>query len=134
MIHVLLSDRGEVIGAADTFAMIKVTTKHTAGYGLSHAVACEYARQLNTLHASRHYLVLPEAKGRKTTYRIVIAPKIGDQVSSVLSGEFTPAGTIVKISPSFNRIVTDSGRVFFRHNNSCRWMSEKEAMHVVSRD
>lgn len=133
MIHVLLSDRGEVIGATDTFAKIKVTTKHVAGYGLSIAVAYEYARRLNALHTPHHYMVLPEAKGRKTTYRVVIAPKSGDLVSSVLSGIETPAGIIVKVSPSYNRIVTDSGRVFFRHSNSCRWMCDNEALIVVSR-
>lgn len=133
MIHVLLSDKGLVIGAADNFSQIKVSTKHTPGYGLSHLDAVVYVQRLHLIYPHHNFLVLPEIKARKTTYRISIAPQVGDQVASVLEGDYTPAGIIVKTSKSFNRIDTSTGETFVRLPMSHKWKCGKKTMIVVER-
>ena len=54
-------------------------------------------------------------------FGLIEAPKIGDEVSYAFNGDYTPCGTIVKITKGW-RITTSDGKVFNRKKKSPGWM------------
>lgn len=59
-------------------------------------------------------------------YDVVQAPKVGEEVSRALNGDFYPDGEIVKVSGKDHRIVTTStGRKYYRRRQSSVWIADK---------
>lgn len=52
--------------------------------------------------------------GRIFKYNVAILPKVGDDVSKAFNGDYYPAGQIVAISKSGEKITTSTGEVFRR--------------------
>ena len=59
---------------------------------------------------------------RRYGYSIARAPVIGDLVSMSFNGDSYPCGTIAKISKSLRRVETNEGKVFYRKQETGRWL------------
>ncbi len=59
-------------------------------------------------------------------YDVVQAPKVGEEISRCINGDYYPDGEIVKISGKNHRIVTTStGRKYYRRRQSSIWVADK---------
>jgi hypothetical protein len=62
-------------------------------------------------------------------YTVLTPPQVGDKVSSGFNGDYYPEGTVVKVSkgPSFRRVETSTGRIFWRTRNGkgAGWLAHK---------
>lgn len=55
-------------------------------------------------------------------YDVIVAPKVGDEVSYSFNGDTYPCGTIVKISESLRTITTSDGKKFYRRHQTGSWV------------
>lgn len=54
-------------------------------------------------------------------YDVILAPKVGDEVSYSFNGDTYPCGKIKSISASLRLIITDEGRKFYRRKLTGAW-------------
>jgi hypothetical protein len=69
----------------------------------------------------RHILICNSADSRYG-YSIARAPAIGDPVSMSFNGDSYPCGTIAKISKNLRRVETTERKVFYRRQETGRWL------------
>lgn len=55
-------------------------------------------------------------------FDVIEAPAVGDVVSMGFNGDYYPCGKIVSISATMKKIVTDSGKAFYRRRQSGTWL------------
>ena len=68
------------------------------------------------------YLPIDRTASTAPRYGIARAPKLGQPVSYSFNGDTTPCGEISKISDSFYRIQTTTGKVFYRRHHTNSWI------------
>ena len=68
-----------------------------------------------------HYLAVDGGEWISPRYDVVVAPKIGEEVSYAFNGDYYPDGTIVSMSESFKRVVTSTGNVYYRRKLTGTW-------------
>lgn len=73
-----------------------------------------------TSMTGRTYLPADEGDGVSPRYRIVEAPRVGDEVSYSFNGDTYPCGKVVRITKGW-RVTTDDGKVFNRYKESGGW-------------
>lgn len=78
---------------------------------------CDQLKDKNTF--------LPVDRGPSTAprYDLIVAPKVGDDVSYALNGDSYPDGQIVAITKSFKTIKTSTGKAYRRRKLSGSWQS-----------
>ena len=69
----------------------------------------------------RHILICDNADSRHGC-SIARAPAIGDPVSMSFNGDSYPCGTIAKISKNLRRVETSERKVFYRRQETGRWL------------
>lgn len=69
-----------------------------------------------------HYVAIDAGPTVSPRYDVIDMPTVGAKVSSAFNGDYYPEGVIVKISASLRRIVTSTGKVFFRRGQSGAWI------------
>lgn len=72
---------------------------------------------------AKTYLATDAGGHTSPRFDVIEAPRIGDRVSAYFNGDSYPEGTITKISDSYRRIETSTGKVFWRRRNSGSWIS-----------
>jgi hypothetical protein len=82
----------------------------------------EIAAQLTEATGVR-YLAVDKGAHTSPRYDVIKAPTVGEEVSRYFNGDGYPAGEIAKISPSFKRIETTTGVVFFRRRLTDSWIN-----------
>lgn len=90
--------------------------------------AQEIAQQANALEHSEPVEFIATDSGEYCwpRYDVVRAPKVGEQVSKALNGDYYPDGEIVRVSGKNHRIVTTStGRKYYRRRLSGSWVANK---------
>lgn len=70
------------------------------------------------------YLATDEGDHVAPRYDVVRAPRIGDLVSSSFNGDSYPEGEVIRVSASFRRVETSTGKVYFRRRQSGSWIAE----------
>lgn len=68
------------------------------------------------------YLSVDNGNGSWPRFDVVEAPKVGDLVSQSFNGDSYPRGKIVKISPTFKKVTTDTGHEFYRLKHTGSWL------------
>lgn len=76
------------------------------------------------------YLGVDEGPGVSPRYRVIKAPKIGDEVSRSFNGDTYPSGKIVKITPTW-QVTTDEGRKFLRYKETGGWREAGRGFWMV---
>ena len=66
------------------------------------------------------YLPVDEGAGVWPRYRVVAAPKVGDEVSKTFNGDSYPCGKIAKVTPTW-QVTTDTGIKFRRFKQTGGW-------------
>lgn len=66
------------------------------------------------------YLPTDEGSGCSPRYRVIEAPKVGDEVSKGFNGDYYPVGKITKITRTW-QITTDQGNKFRRYKETGGW-------------
>ena len=77
------------------------------------------------------YLSTDEGDGVWPRYRIVKAPKVGDEVSKGFNGDYYPVGKITKISRTW-QVTTDQGVKFRRYKTTGGWRAEGGTWWMIS--
>lgn len=85
----------------------------------SFAQAAEVAAQLNASCPDK-YMATDAGPSTAPRYDVIAVPKVGELVSESFNGDTSPAGEIVKITPTL-RITTSTGRRFNRIKESGCW-------------
>jgi hypothetical protein len=75
-----------------------------------------------TAMTGRSYLPVDNGPHHSPRFDIVDAPQVGDEVSYGFNGDYTPDGTVVKVSPTF-QVTTSSGRKYRRKGVTSGWMA-----------
>lgn len=59
-------------------------------------------------------------------YDVITRPQVGDKVSYAFNGDSYPCGTITKMSagPTYRRIETSTGKIFWRRRQSGAWVND----------
>ena len=78
------------------------------------------------------YLPCDRSSSVSPRYGIIRAPKLGDPVSYSFNGDTTPCGVISKISDSYYRIQTTTGKVFYRRHHTSSWIMQGGTWSMVS--
>jgi hypothetical protein len=73
-----------------------------------------------TAMTGRMYLPVDNGPHHSPRYDIIDAPQVGDEVSYGFNGDYTPDGTVVKVSPTF-QITTSTGRKYRRKGSTSGW-------------
>jgi hypothetical protein len=89
--------------------------------------ATQIATQANAMLGAGTVLIpIDSGEGCWPRYDVVQAPKVGEEISRALNGDYYPDGEIVKISGKDHRIVTTStGRKYYRRHQSSVWIADK---------
>lgn len=66
------------------------------------------------------YLAADEGEHTYPRYRVIEAPRVGDEVSRSFNGDSYPCGKIAKITPTW-QVTTDQGVKFRRYKNTGGW-------------
>jgi hypothetical protein len=82
-------------------------------------VASQLTESTGTLH-----LATDSGPNVSPRYDVILAPKVGDEVSKGFNGDYYPEGEIVRISASYRRIVTSTDAVFYRRGESGSWIQD----------
>lgn len=122
----------------NTGKVVDSTTHHPTREDLNHpdvqyqnrndwkdmATVTRIAAELTELTGELH---LPTDATRSTSprYDVIKAPQVGDEVSGEFNGDSYPQGRILRISGSYRRIETDTGKVFWRVLQTGSWRAEK---------
>lgn len=86
-------------------------------YGVVERIAAAVTKYVGELH-----IAVDRGQGVSPRLDIILAPKVGDEVSKSFNGDTYPMGTITKISPSMHVITTSTGAKFYRQGkNSGTW-------------
>lgn len=95
------------------------TTRHDI-QNLAHAeeIATDATRLTGRLHIG-----VDQGDCTWPRYDVIEAPKVGDPVSRAFNGDYYPAGTITKVSPTLKRVETSTGVLFFRVRETASWRS-----------
>lgn len=72
-----------------------------------------------------HYIAVDNGENHYPRYDVILAPKVGDDVSHAFNGDSYPDGKIVSISKTMKLIVTDSGKKYYRVRETGSWMHNK---------
>jgi hypothetical protein len=83
------------------------------------ATVARLAKYLTAM-TGKTYLPVDNGSGHSPQFDVVDAPKVGDEVSYGFNGDYTPDGTVVKVSPTF-QVTTSSGRVYRRKGTTSGW-------------
>lgn len=78
------------------------------------------------------YLPVDRTASTSPRYGITIAPKLGEPVSYSFNGDTTPCGEISKISDSYYRIQTTTGKVFYRRHKTASWIMKGGTWSLVN--
>lgn len=78
------------------------------------------------------YLPCDRSSSVSPRYGIIRAPKLGEPVSYSFNGDTTPCGVISKISDSYYRIQTTTGKVFYRRHHTSSWIMQGGTWSMVS--
>ena len=84
-----------------------------------------------TFMAGEIYLAADEGTGVSPRYRVIKAPKVGEEVSKSFNGDSYPCGKIVKITPSW-QVTTDTGAKFRRYKESGGWRETGRGFWMVA--
>lgn len=95
------------------------TIRHTT---FSFDAAESKAAQVSVLMGEL-YVATDSGENCYPRYDVVRAPRVGDEVSYAFNGDCYECGVIAKISKSLKRVVTSTGKVFYRRKNSGAWLS-----------
>lgn len=96
---------------------------------VSFAEAETWARYLTAMTGDA-YLPIDNTDSTWPRYDVMKAPKIGDPVSYGFNGDYTPDGTIEKISPNW-MITTSTGRKYRRKAQTSGWYQPGGAWGLV---
>jgi len=77
------------------------------------------------------YLPVDEGSGTYPRYRVIKAPKVGDEVSRCFNGDYYPCGKITKITPTW-QVTTDGGQKFRRFKASGGWRETGRGFWMVA--
>ena len=77
------------------------------------------------------YLPIDRTASVAPRYGIARAPQLGDPVSYSFNGDTTPCGEISKISDSYYRIQTTTGKVFYRRHHTNSWIMKGGTWSLV---
>lgn len=77
------------------------------------------------------FLAIDRSEYVSPRYGIARAPKLGEPVSYSFNGDTTPCGEISKISDSYYRIVTTTGKVFYRRKHTNSWVMKGGTWSMV---
>ena len=78
----------------------------------------------DSLDSRDTYLATDEGPSHSPRYDVVRAPRIGHLVSSSFNGDSYPEGEVVRVSASFRRVETSTGKVYTRRRQSGSWIAE----------
>lgn len=82
-----------------------------------------------TKHVGEPHLAIDRGQGVSPRFDIILAPKIGDEVSKSFNGDSYPMGKITSISPSMRVITTSTGAKFYRQGpRSGAWTKNSFSM------
>ena len=88
------------------------------------------AAYLTALTAKIH-LPVDEGRGTYPRFRVIEAPKIGDEVSKSFNGDSYPCGKIVKITPTW-QVTTDQGSKFRRYKETGGWRETGRGFWMIA--
>lgn len=94
----------------------------------------QYANTLASIlteKLGKTYLGIDEGPGHYPRFDVIEAPAIGDKVSYAFNGDYTPCGTITKITPTW-QITTSTGKKFRRTGDSSNWRMTGGTWSMVS--
>lgn len=75
------------------------------------------------------HLAIDRGEGVSPRFDIILAPKVGDEVSKSFNGDSYPMGKITAISPSMRVITTSTGAKFYRQGpRSGAWTKNSFSM------
>lgn len=82
--------------------------------------ATKLAEQVSAFTGDK-WLPVDHTQYTSPRYDIIEAPKVGEFVSYGFNGDYYPDSKITKISASYRRVVTESGNVYYRRNQTASW-------------
>ena len=74
------------------------------------------------------YIATDEGGHSLMRFDVIKAPKMLDEVSYTINGDYYPCGHIKSISKTMKKIVTTTGKTFYRKRNTGAWMDHCWAM------
>lgn len=123
MYYFLLNEAGVAVAAVEELSAEYRGTKNYTYRGdfKNFQRAVEIAEQI-TAATGELYLPVDNTANVSPRYDVIRAPAVGDEVSYAFNGDYYPCGKIVKISPTYKKITTDTGNTFYRTRlNSANW-------------
>ena len=131
----LLSSPGDLDTVIGIFPANDRSQDRTRLVSRSHFLTLDMAQRVaaaaNRLGALGHergvvdtYLATDEGPSHSPQYDVVRAPRPGDLVSSSFNGDSYPEGEVVRVSASFRRVETSTGKVYYRRRASGSWIAD----------
>ena len=81
----------------------------------------DIASMLNANEDGNTYIATDSGAHCSPQFDVVVAPKVGEEVSKGFNGDYYPCGYIKSISKTMKRIETTTGEAFYRHRQSGNW-------------
>ena len=130
MFHIHLDSKNQVLDYLDSTAFYEKAKKrelndmewHSSTEFESLDEVTDIAKQLSEKY-SETFLPVDMGLHYYPRYDIIRAPKIGDKVSYAFNGDYYPCGEISRVSPTFKKVTTSTGRTFYRQRQTGCWKS-----------
>lgn len=71
------------------------------------------------------YLAVDKGAHTSPRFDVIRAPEVGDAVSYYFNGDSYPCGYIKSVSASYKKIVTTTGKTFYRRKQSSAWLMNR---------
>lgn len=84
-----------------------------------------------TAFTGRTYLPADEGDGVWPRYRVVEAPKVGDEVSRSFNGDTYPCGKVTKVTRTW-QVTTDTGATFRRYKQTGGWREAGRGFWLIA--
>lgn len=92
---------------------------------------CHTLAQMLSMYSKDGTRYLPTQNQSGTEFDVIVAPKVGDEVSRGFNGDYYPCGKITKITPTW-QITTDTGAKFRRVKESAAWKETRGSFWMVN--
>lgn len=121
MLYIAIDDNGKATGYASDSSLFEAGTSFISRWdykGWDHVqqLAAELTEETGKL-----FMATDSGGSVSPRYDVIMAPQIGDDVSMSFNGDSYPVGKITRISKTFKKITTDSGKTFYRRRQTGSW-------------